>query len=78
MQATVLNALNALYHHDDRAVKDEADRFLLQFQQSQEAWSIADAILHDASTGMEAQWFAAQTLRVKVGEISRSPSMLSH
>ena len=69
MQAAVLNALNALYHHEDRQVKDEADRYLLGFQQSPEAWSVADAMLHDPSTSMEAQWFAAQTLRVKASRV---------
>ncbi|EFJ48285.1 hypothetical protein VOLCADRAFT_48218, partial [Volvox carteri f. nagariensis] len=59
-------ALNALYHHDDPKVKDEADRWLEQWQQSLEAWSVADGVLHDPNSSMEAQYFCAQTLRTKV------------
>ncbi|GLC47401.1 hypothetical protein PLESTB_001959900 [Pleodorina starrii] len=62
----LLAALNALYHHDDAKVKDEADRWLEQWQQSVEAWSVADGVLHDPSSSMEAQYFCAQTLRTKV------------
>ncbi|KAG2500508.1 hypothetical protein HYH03_001285 [Edaphochlamys debaryana] len=62
----LLQALNALYHHEDPKVKDEADRWLEQWQQSVEAWSVADAVLHDPASSMEAQYFCAQTLRTKV------------
>ncbi|KXZ44767.1 hypothetical protein GPECTOR_62g882 [Gonium pectorale] len=62
----LLAALNALYHHEDPKVKDEADRWLEQWQQSVEAWSVADGVLHDANSSMEAQYFCAQTLRTKV------------
>lgn len=68
MAATqLLNALNALYHHNDPKVKDEADRWLEQWQQSVEAWSVADGVLHDPNSNLEAQYFCAQTLRTKVG-----------
>lgn len=66
MAAQLLEALNALYHHPDPKVKDEADRFLEQWQQQVEAWSVADAVLHDPSQSMEAHYFCAQTLRTKV------------
>ncbi len=62
----MLAALNALYHSADLGVKEEADRFLEAWQQSTEAWGICDGILHDPSQNMEAQYFAAQTLRTKV------------
>ncbi|GIL53842.1 hypothetical protein Vafri_9477 [Volvox africanus] len=62
----LLAALNALYHHDDLKMKDEADRWLEQWQQSVEAWSVADGVLHDPNSSMEAQYFCAQTLRTKV------------
>lgn len=67
MSAQLLQALNALYHHEDISVKNEADKWLEQWQQSVEAWSTADAVLHDAASNMEAQYFCAQTLRTKVG-----------
>lgn len=38
----------------------------LQFQQSTEAWQVTNDILHEAGAGMEAHYFAAQTLRTKV------------
>ncbi|GAX77385.1 hypothetical protein CEUSTIGMA_g4831.t1 [Chlamydomonas eustigma] len=66
MAQQLLSALSALYHNQDVKIKDEADRYLEAWQQSPEAWSIADAILHDPSQGMEAQYFCAQTLRTKV------------
>ncbi|KAG1678979.1 hypothetical protein FOA52_013042 [Chlamydomonas sp. UWO 241] len=62
----LLSALSALYHHDDPKVKDEADRWLETWQQSTEAWSVADGVLHDAGSSLEAQYFCAQTLRTKV------------
>jgi len=62
----LLSALHALYHHEDNRVKDEADRWLEQWQQTVEAWSISDAVLHDTNSILEAQYFCAQTLRTKV------------
>jgi transportin-3 len=59
-------ALHALYHNTDRAVKADADKWLEQWQQSPEAWSVADTILHDPTSNMEALYFCAQTLRTKV------------
>jgi hypothetical protein len=66
MQQQLLAALHALYHHDDRKVKDDADKWLEGWQQSVEAWSVADQVLHDPSSSMEAQYFCAQTLKQKV------------
>lgn len=59
-------ALNALFHHTDGRIRDEANRWLEQWQSSQEAWSLAHALLDDANAGLETHYFAAQTLRTKV------------
>eukprot|EP00200_Dunaliella_tertiolecta_P006984 CAMPEP_0202382050 /NCGR_PEP_ID=MMETSP1127-20130417/40683_1 /ASSEMBLY_ACC=CAM_ASM_000462 /TAXON_ID=3047 /ORGANISM="Dunaliella tertiolecta, Strain CCMP1320" /LENGTH=1111 /DNA_ID=CAMNT_0048981157 /DNA_START=70 /DNA_END=3405 /DNA_ORIENTATION=+ len=59
-------ALHALYHHEDAGVKGQAGKWLEQWQQSVEAWSISDAVLHDPNSGVEAQYFCSQTLRTKV------------
>ena len=68
-QGQLLAALHALYHNDDQAVKDEADRWLENWQQSVEAWSVADTVLHDSASSMEAQYFCALTLRTKVSAL---------
>jgi hypothetical protein len=73
--AQLLEALNALYHHEDKQVKDQASRWLESWQQSPEAWSSSDAVLHDPSSTMEAQYFCAQTLRTKVRSCLISPSV---
>ncbi|GFH21693.1 predicted protein, partial [Haematococcus lacustris] len=62
----LLAALHALYHHEDASVKDQANKWLEQWQQSVAAWSISDAVLHDTASSVEAQYFCAQTLRTKV------------
>ena len=62
----VLNALQALHHHPDGAVKRQAGLWLEHWQQSVEAWSISDGILHDPNSSLEAQYFSSQTLRTKV------------
>jgi transportin-3 len=59
-------ALQALHHHPDGAVKKQASAWLEAWQQSLGAWSVSDAVLHDPGSGLEAQHFAAQTLRTKV------------
>lgn len=58
-------AVQALYHHPDPKVKDQANRWLEDWQQRVEAWQVADQVLHDGSASMEAHYFAAQTLRTK-------------
>ena len=65
-QQQLLAALHALYHHEDPTVKDQANKWLEQWQQTTEAWSVSDAVLHDPASNMEAQYFCAQTLRTKV------------
>ncbi|GMQ10379.1 hypothetical protein CsSME_00053399 [Camellia sinensis var. sinensis] len=40
LQNTVKEALNALYHHPDDAVRMQADRWLQDFQRTIDAWQI--------------------------------------
>ncbi|GAB2269903.1 Transportin mos14 [Dionaea muscipula] len=66
LQNTVKEALNALYHHPDDAVRMQADRWLQEFQRTLDAWQVADNLLHDASSNLETLIFCSQTLRSKV------------
>ncbi|ONK70738.1 uncharacterized protein A4U43_C04F1020 [Asparagus officinalis] len=66
LQNTVKEALNALYHHPDDAVRAQADRWLQDFQHSIDAWQVADNFLHDANSNIETLIFCSQTLRSKV------------
>ncbi|KAK9827594.1 hypothetical protein WJX81_001986 [Elliptochloris bilobata] len=59
-------ASHALYHHPDDAVKKQAGAWLEAWQRSLDAWSTSDAVLHDSSSTVEAQYFCAITLRTKV------------
>ncbi len=62
----ILQAITALYHHDDRNVKDQANKWLQSWQQTTSAWSTSDVYLHSNSNNMEADYFFAQTLKLKV------------
>ena len=73
---TLLDAVQALYYHPDDAVKKQAGAWLEQWQRSLDAWSTADAVLHDASSSVEAQYFCATTLRTKARPCSRLPDHL--
>ncbi|XP_021733725.1 transportin MOS14-like [Chenopodium quinoa] len=66
LQNTVKEALNALYHHPDDAVRMQADRWLQEFQRTLDAWQVADNLLHDTSSNLETLIFCSQTLRSKV------------
>lgn len=66
LQNTVKEALNALYHHPDDAVRMQADRWLQDFQHTIDAWQVADNLLHDATSNLETLIFCSQTLRSKV------------
>lgn len=59
-------AFSALFHSDDPRVKSEANRWLDQWQQTPEAWSVSDRVLHDPSSSQDLQQFCAQTLKTKV------------
>lgn len=62
----VLAAINALYTSDDSSTRQEADRWLDNWQASSEAWTVANQILHDPNSGAEYTYFCAQTLKTKV------------
>lgn len=62
----LIEAIQLLYAHPDDKVKRQAGEWLEQWQQSVEAWSMSDAVLHDRSCAVEAHYFCAQTLRTKV------------
>ncbi|KAL8529708.1 hypothetical protein ACS0TY_006957 [Phlomoides rotata] len=66
LQNTVKEALNALYHHPDDAVRMQADRWLQDFQRTIDAWQVADNLLHDTASNIETSIFCSQTLRSKV------------
>ncbi|GKV14186.1 hypothetical protein SLEP1_g25093 [Rubroshorea leprosula] len=66
LQNTVKEALNALYHHPDDAVRMQADRWLQDFQRTLDAWQVADNLLHDPTSNLETLIFCSQTLRSKV------------
>ncbi|KAL2539507.1 ARM repeat superfamily protein [Abeliophyllum distichum] len=66
LQNTVKEALSALYHHPDDAVRMQADRWLQDFQRTIDAWQVADNLLHDPSSNQETLIFCSQTLRSKV------------
>ncbi|KAG2537503.1 transportin MOS14-like [Panicum virgatum] len=65
-QATVKEALAALYHHPDDSIRTAADRWLQEFQHTLDAWQVADSLLHDESSNLETLIFCSQTLRSKV------------
>ena len=67
---TLLAAVQALYHHPDDNVKKQANAWLEAWQRSLDAWSTSDAVLHDSSSSIEAQYFCAITLRTKVCYLS--------
>lgn len=62
----MLAAVQALHTNPDIAAKQAANEWLTQFQESPEAWSVADAVLHTAGVPMEATFQAVQTLSRKM------------
>jgi transportin-3 len=61
----LLQALEALYHRSDGDVRERADRWLERWQAAPAAWQAAHDILAADAAALEAQYFAAQTLRTK-------------
>lgn len=52
LQNTVKEALNALYHHPDGAVRMQADRWLQDFQRTLDAWQVTPTpmvLIHERS-----------------------------
>ncbi|KAF3340567.1 transportin-3 isoform X1 [Carex littledalei] len=66
LQKMVINALAALYHGTNDALRAEADRWLQDFQHTLDAWQVADSLLHDPNSSIETLIFCSQTLRSKV------------
>ena len=58
----VLAAVQALNHDPDPAAKAAANEWLTTFQQAEQAWGVADALLHTEGVPMEATFLAVQTL----------------
>ena len=63
---TFLAAFHALHHNPDSAVKAEANRWLMSFQASRDAWQVSDAVLHTAQLSDELYYNAANILRHKL------------
>ncbi|KAI9592476.1 armadillo-type protein [Syncephalis fuscata] len=64
--AQVLQALSALYGTSDSATKEQANRWLGEFQSTEAAWKTADGLLSDSAGNLEVRLFAAQTFRKKI------------
>ena len=56
----------ALNHHPDAAVKRQAEQWLKQFQESADAWTVCDGLLHDPVSTPEVNFLCSQTLKHKV------------
>ncbi|KAK2195535.1 bifunctional Armadillo-like helical/Armadillo-type fold [Babesia duncani] len=61
----VLEHINALLSSTDTEARRNANNFLMQWQQTVDAWSQSHVILH-GNFPMEAKLIAAQTMRIKV------------
>jgi len=61
-----LAALDALYNHQDKAVKDKANTWLTEFQRKPQAWTTADQILQRPGLSQYAYFYSSNTLRTKL------------
>lgn len=60
LQNTVKEALNALYHHPDDAVRMQADRWLQDFQHTIDAWQVFTIFLiYFFATNSNLRWLIA-------------------
>ena len=66
----VVAAITTLYHGQDPKQKEAASRWLDELQRSVAAWKAADSLLH-AKVSLESCYFAAQTMRRKMGHLMR-------
>ncbi|TXT13275.1 hypothetical protein VHUM_00642 [Vanrija humicola] len=64
--ATVLQALQTLYHDPDSAAKKRANDWLEEFQHSIDAWQTCHTLLTSPEAPLEGRLFSAQTLRAKI------------
>eukprot|EP00929_Paragymnodinium_shiwhaense_P119500 TRINITY_DN91410_c0_g1_i1.p1 TRINITY_DN91410_c0_g1~~TRINITY_DN91410_c0_g1_i1.p1 ORF type:complete len:963 (+),score=250.38 TRINITY_DN91410_c0_g1_i1:149-3037(+) len=62
----MMEALQALYSAPDPTIKKQANDWLVQFQQTPQAWQVADQLLQRPETPPDYRVFAAQTMRSKV------------
>jgi Importin-beta N-terminal domain len=60
------HAVQRMYGSSDRTERKDAEHWLEHWQRQSQAWSTADAILHDPSSSEEQRYMAAQTIRTKV------------
>ncbi|CAN0088223.1 unnamed protein product [Discosporangium mesarthrocarpum] len=65
MNYTVSLALDAVYNGTGQEHR-KADRWLQEFQQSPEAWKVADAMLMIDNAGLQMTFFAAHTIHAKI------------
>lgn len=62
----VIAALQTLYATTNAQERKEAGAWLDAFQQTADAWMVADQLLNSASASLECRLFGAQTIRRKV------------
>ncbi|XP_023333907.1 transportin-3 isoform X1 [Eurytemora carolleeae] len=61
----VVEAIKSLYNNPNHTLKEEAGRWLQQYQNSVYAWTVSDQLLQ-RKLDVETCYFAAQTLRSKI------------
>ncbi|WWD05130.1 hypothetical protein V865_003202 [Kwoniella europaea PYCC6329] len=64
--ASVVQALQTLYHDPDSSSKKRANEWLEEFQHSVEAWQTCHTLLTSPEAPLEGRLFSAQTLRAKI------------
>lgn len=64
-QQAVLSALDALYNKPDPQAKQQANKWLQDFQKTAEAWQVANELLLSQTLPVEPRIFASQTFRIK-------------
>ncbi|KAJ3329179.1 Nuclear import receptor [Blyttiomyces sp. JEL0837] len=75
--AILLQAIDALYSPaSSSSVKSDADDWLIAFQKTTEAWSVADALIKMDNVNLQSQLFAAQTLKRKKEELLQRQNVL--
>ncbi|KAG5443995.1 Transportin-3 [Clonorchis sinensis] len=62
---TVLRAIDALYLNPDTSFKEQASKWLSEFQKSLYAWEISDQLLY-MNRDLNSCYFGAQTIRIKI------------
>jgi hypothetical protein len=77
MADQVIAATEALFNSENAAHKNEADKWLEQWQQSTDAWTVSDSILHNPSSPATAVYFCAQTLKTKVRPFRWAPALFA-